>query len=62
VDGEPVRRVALVTAAEVPGAGTLRVLVSVLGVPLTVLLVLAILLGAALMALRLRARLRPVRR
>jgi len=62
VDGDPVRRVALVTAADVPGAGTLRVLLSVLGVPLTVLLVLAILLGAALMALRLRARLRPVRR
>jgi D-alanyl-D-alanine carboxypeptidase (penicillin-binding protein 5/6) len=62
VDGEPVRRVPLVTAAEVPGAGTLRVLISVLGVPLTVLLVLAILLGAALLALRLRARLKPVSR
>lgn len=62
VDGEPVRRLALVTAADVPGAGTLRVLLSVLGVPLTVLLVLAILLGAALAALRLRVRLRLVRR
>ena len=37
VDGEAVRRVALVTAAEVPEAGTLRVLISVLGVPLTLL-------------------------
>ena len=62
VDGEPVRRVALVTADDVPGAGTLRVLLSVLGVPLTVLLVLAILLGAALVALKLRVRLRLVRR
>jgi len=62
VDGERVRRVALVTAADVPKAGTLRVLFSALGVPLTVLLVLAILLGAALLALRLRARLKPIRR
>ena len=62
VDGEPVRRVALVTAADVPGAGTLTVLLSELGVPLTVLLVLAILLGAALTALRLGVRFRLVRR
>jgi len=62
VDGEPVRRVALVTAAAVPEAGTLRVLLSALGVPLTVLLVLAILLGAALLALRLGVRFRLVRR
>jgi serine-type D-Ala-D-Ala carboxypeptidase (penicillin-binding protein 5/6) len=62
VDGEPVRRVALVTASDVPGAGTLRVLLSVLGVPLTVLLVLAILLGAALAAMMLRARVKLVRR
>jgi serine-type D-Ala-D-Ala carboxypeptidase (penicillin-binding protein 5/6) len=62
VDGEPVRRVALVTASDVPGAGTLRVLFSALGVPLTVLLVLAILLGAALAALMLRARVKLVRR
>jgi serine-type D-Ala-D-Ala carboxypeptidase (penicillin-binding protein 5/6) len=62
VDGERVRRVALVTAAEVPEAGTLRVLVSVLGVPLTVLAVLAILLGAALLSLRMRARFRLVKR
>jgi serine-type D-Ala-D-Ala carboxypeptidase (penicillin-binding protein 5/6) len=63
VDGERVRRVALVTASDVPGAGTLRVLTSVLGVPLTVLLVLAILLGAALVAITLsRRRVRLVRR
>jgi serine-type D-Ala-D-Ala carboxypeptidase (penicillin-binding protein 5/6) len=63
VDGERVRRVALVTAADVPEAGTLRVLTSVLGVPLTVLLVLAILLGAALVAITLsRRRVRLVRR
>jgi uncharacterized integral membrane protein len=54
--------VALVTATEVPEAGTLRVLLSDLGVPLTVVLVLAILLGAALVALRMRVRLRLVRR
>src|SRR3712207_7168832 len=37
VDGRPVRRMALVTATDVPGAGGLRVLTSVLGVPLTLL-------------------------
>jgi D-alanyl-D-alanine carboxypeptidase (penicillin-binding protein 5/6) len=62
VDGEPVRRVALVTASNVPEAGTVRVLISVLGVPLTVVLVLAILLGAALVATRLRVRVKLVRR
>ena len=63
VDGERVRRVALVTSSDVPEAGTLRVLTSVLGVPLTVLLVLAILLGAALVAITLsRRRVRLVRR
>jgi len=62
VDGERVRRLGLVTATDVPKAGTLRVLVSVLGVPLTVLAVLAILLGVTLLALRLRVRLRPVKR
>jgi D-alanyl-D-alanine carboxypeptidase (penicillin-binding protein 5/6) len=62
VDGERVRRIPLLTASDVPEAGTLRVLVSVLGVPLTVLLVLAILLGAVLAALRLRVRVRLVRR
>jgi serine-type D-Ala-D-Ala carboxypeptidase (penicillin-binding protein 5/6) len=58
VDGRPVRRVALVTAADVPGAGTLRVLLSYVGVPLTILLVLAILLALVLAALRLRIRIR----
>ena len=62
VDGEPVSRVALVTAAEVPEAGTLRVLFAKLGVPVVVLLVLAILIGAALAAMRLRVRLRLVKR
>jgi D-alanyl-D-alanine carboxypeptidase (penicillin-binding protein 5/6) len=62
VDGERVRRVALVTAADVPEAGTLRVLTSVLGVPLTVVLVIAILLGAALAITLSRRRVRLVRR
>jgi D-alanyl-D-alanine carboxypeptidase (penicillin-binding protein 5/6) len=62
IDGERVRRIALVTAADVPEPGTLRVLLSVLGVPLTVLLALAILLGAALAAKRLRVRFRLVKR
>jgi D-alanyl-D-alanine carboxypeptidase (penicillin-binding protein 5/6) len=62
VDGRPVRRVPLVTARAVPEAGTVRVLLSELGVPLTVLLVLAILLGAALVAMRLRVRVRLVKR
>jgi D-alanyl-D-alanine carboxypeptidase (penicillin-binding protein 5/6) len=61
VDGEPVRRVALVTAAEVPGAGTLRVLLSVLGVPLTLLIALAILVAAILAILRFRFRIRIVK-
>ena len=39
---------ALVTAEEVPGAGTLQVLLSVVGVPLIVLILLAILVGALL--------------
>jgi serine-type D-Ala-D-Ala carboxypeptidase (penicillin-binding protein 5/6) len=62
VDGERVRRVPLVTATDVPKAGTLRVLVSVLGVPLTVLAALAILLGVVLLTLRLRVRFRLVKR
>ena len=61
VDGRPVRRVALVTASEVPGAGTLRVLVSVLGVPLTLLIAVAILLAAILAILRVRIRIRIAR-
>ena len=62
VDGERVRRVPLVTAADVPEAGTLRVLVSVLGVPLTVLAALAILLASSCSSLRLRVRFRLVNR
>ena len=61
VDGAQVRRVALVTAAEIPEAGTLRVLLSEMGVPLTVLLALAVALGALLLVLRLRLRLRLVK-
>ena len=62
VDGERVRRLPLVTATDVPKAGTLRVLFSVLGVPLTVLAVLAILLGVLLLTLRLRVRFRLIKR
>jgi serine-type D-Ala-D-Ala carboxypeptidase (penicillin-binding protein 5/6) len=61
VDGQRVQRVALVTAAEVPEAGTLRVLTSVLGVPLTLLLALAILLAAPIAVLLVRGRRRYVR-
>jgi D-alanyl-D-alanine carboxypeptidase (penicillin-binding protein 5/6) len=61
LDGRPVRRVAIVTAEKVPGAGTLRVLLSWLGVPLTLLLVVAILVAAALALLRLGVRIRIVR-
>jgi D-alanyl-D-alanine carboxypeptidase (penicillin-binding protein 5/6) len=61
VEGQRVRRVALVTAADVPGAGTLRVVTSVLGVPLTLLLALAILVAAVVLILRLSPRLRVVR-
>jgi D-alanyl-D-alanine carboxypeptidase (penicillin-binding protein 5/6) len=61
VDGERVRRVPLVTGSNVPEAGTVRVLVSVLGVPLTVLVVLAILLGALLVVVGLRMRVKLVR-
>jgi serine-type D-Ala-D-Ala carboxypeptidase (penicillin-binding protein 5/6) len=61
VDGRPVRRVALVTAADVPGAGTLRVVVSELGVPLTVLIVVALLVAVILAILRVRIRIRIAR-
>jgi D-alanyl-D-alanine carboxypeptidase (penicillin-binding protein 5/6) len=54
--GRVVGRVPLVTAEKVPGAGPLRVVASTLGTPLTVLLVLALLGGAALALLRLRAK------
>jgi D-alanyl-D-alanine carboxypeptidase (penicillin-binding protein 5/6) len=62
VDGERVRTIALVTTVDVPAAGTLRVITSVLGVPLTVVLVLAILLGAVLVVALRRRRVRLVRR
>jgi D-alanyl-D-alanine carboxypeptidase (penicillin-binding protein 5/6) len=61
LDGRPVRRVALVTAEEVPGAGPLRVLLSWLGIPLTLLLLVAILTAAVLAFLRLPFRIRIVR-
>ena len=61
VDGRPARRVALVTAEEVPGAGTLRVLLSGLGVPLTLILAVAILVAAVLAMLKLSVRIRIVR-
>jgi len=62
VDGQRAGRVALVTAADVPAAGTLRVITSVLGVPLTLLVVLAILILVVLLALRFRVRFRLVDR
>ena len=52
---------ALVTAEKVPDAGTLRVLLSWLGVPLTLLLLVAILVAAVLAFLRLGVRIRIVR-
>jgi hypothetical protein len=61
VDDRPVRRVALVTAQEVPEAGIVRVAVSVLGVPLTILILVAILVAAPLVLLRRRLRIRLVR-
>jgi serine-type D-Ala-D-Ala carboxypeptidase (penicillin-binding protein 5/6) len=61
LDGRPVRRVALVTAEKVPGAGTLRVLLSWLGTPLTLLLLVAIVAAAVLLLLRLPFRIRIVR-
>jgi len=61
LDGRPARRVALVTAEDVPEAGTLRVLLSWLGVPLTLILVLAILVAAVLALVKLSVRIRIVR-
>ena len=46
VEGQAVRRVSLVTATDVPDAGTLEVLTSALGVPLTLLVGVAILVAA----------------
>jgi serine-type D-Ala-D-Ala carboxypeptidase (penicillin-binding protein 5/6) len=53
--GKVVRRVPLVTADDVPGAGLPRRLTSALGPLLTLLLALAALGGVALVALRVRA-------
>jgi serine-type D-Ala-D-Ala carboxypeptidase (penicillin-binding protein 5/6) len=61
LDGKPVRRVALVTAEKVPDAGTVRVLLSWLGIPLTLLLLVAIVVAAVLVFLRLPFRIRIVR-
>jgi hypothetical protein len=61
LDGRSARRMALVTADEVPDAGTLRVLLSWLGVPLTLILSLAILVALVLAILRLSVRIRIVR-
>jgi serine-type D-Ala-D-Ala carboxypeptidase (penicillin-binding protein 5/6) len=61
LDGKPVRRVALVTAEKVPEAGTLRVLLSWLGIPLTLLLLVAIVAAAVLLLRRLPFRIRIVR-
>jgi serine-type D-Ala-D-Ala carboxypeptidase (penicillin-binding protein 5/6) len=61
VEGQPARRVALVTAVEVPEAGTLKVLTSALGVPLTFALGLAILLAAPIALVLLRGRRRQAR-
>jgi D-alanyl-D-alanine carboxypeptidase (penicillin-binding protein 5/6) len=61
VDGEPARRVALVTAGRVPGAGVLRVVVSSLGVPLALLLTTCALAAGVLILRRARVRQRAVR-
>lgn len=53
--GEVVRRAPLLTAAEVPGAGTVRRLTTALGVALTLVAILAIVLASMLVALRIRA-------
>ena len=55
-NGRVVRRVDLVTAAEVPGAGPLRVLADVLGGFLVLLLVALLIAGGVALALRARAR------
>jgi hypothetical protein len=53
--GRTVRTVPLVTAAEVPSAGTVRRLTAVLGIALTVIAILATVLASLLVALRIRA-------
>src|SRR4051794_2180651 len=61
VDGKPVRRVALVTAGKVPGAGALRVFFSSVGVPLTLLMLICALAGGAVIVRRSRVRGQTVR-
>ena len=53
--GRTVRTVPLVTAAEVPGAGTIDRLTAVLGVALTLIVILATVVASLLVALRIRA-------
>ena len=55
-DGEVVRRVALVTATGVPGAGPLRRVVHELGTPLTGLLIAVILVGVSAGAISIGSR------
>jgi serine-type D-Ala-D-Ala carboxypeptidase (penicillin-binding protein 5/6) len=59
-DGEAVRRVGLVTATPVPGAGPLRRLASALGISLTILLSLVIVSAAGIVGLQVR-RMRLIR-
>jgi D-alanyl-D-alanine carboxypeptidase (penicillin-binding protein 5/6) len=55
-DRKVVRRVSLVTDRAAPGAGPLRAIASTLGLPLTLLLLLAMLIGMALGVRRLGTR------
>ena len=55
-DGEVLRRVALVTAEPVPGAGLPRRIASALGAPLTALLLLVIVSLTAIVGTRVRTR------
>ena len=60
--GSVVSRTRLLTAAEVPGAGPLRVLLDELGFPLTLLLLVVMVSTVALAGSRLRARRRELAR
>jgi len=60
LDGKPVRRVALVTAGKVPGAGPLRVFFSSVGVTLTVLFLLCALGVTGLIVRRVRTERKAV--
>jgi hypothetical protein len=55
VDGRRAGRVPLLTAERVQGAGPLRIVMSVLGLPLTLLALAGILLAGALTGRRLRS-------